>query len=111
MDLFSELKSKSPYNMVKYSKRVNSVALTLILIFGIVVFAGVNLLIYYLSKRNDKRKTKLGICMLILSPAVFYGTLQLAAIFDNGGFGAGIFALLYGVLFFINGIIILWISA
>lgn len=96
--------------MVKYSKEVVRLDVILIIFFGVMIFAGANLIIYYISKGNEKRKTKLGVLMLILSPVVFYGTLQFSAIFDNGGFGAGIFALLYGVLFFINGVIVLWIS-
>lgn len=60
--------------MVKYSKEVVRLDVILIIFFGVMIFAGANLIIYYISKGNEKRKTKLGVLMLILSPVVFYGT-------------------------------------
>ncbi|MGE7186201.1 hypothetical protein ACQKKK_20190 [Peribacillus sp. NPDC006672] len=82
-----------------------------IILLGLLIFVITNVLVYFLSKDSKKRMTRFGILMLLLSPIVFYVTLEFAGKFDPGGFGAGIFGVFYGILFFINGIVYLFISA
>lgn len=79
----------------------------IIIIFGLLVFGVSNTVVYFFSRAHRKRMIISGILMLLLSPLVFYATLNFAALFDPGGFGSAIFALGYGYLYLLNGIIIL----
>ncbi|WP_374721551.1 hypothetical protein [Peribacillus tepidiphilus] len=84
--------------------------LLLIIFVGILLFVGTNTLIYFLARGNKRKMIFSGILMLILAPFVFYLTLEFVANFDKGGFGASIFALFNGILYFINGIVIIFIA-
>ncbi|RRN73874.1 hypothetical protein EI200_04095 [Peribacillus simplex] len=85
--------------------------LIIIFSFGIFIFATVNILTFFISKDNNNRKPKIGLSLLLISPVVFYITLEFVSLFDKGGFAASIFAFVYGFLFFVNGLILLWLSA
>ncbi|MFS0782707.1 hypothetical protein [Bacillus sp. 1P06AnD] len=81
--------------------------LYLIIFLGALLFALTNLIVYFFAK-GKKRMILAGIFILLLSPFVFWGTLIFVSNYDKGGFGAAIFANVYGIGYFLNGIVILF---
>lgn len=82
----------------------------IIILFGLLVFGVTNAIVYFFSRGHKLRMTISGVLMLLFSPLVFYATLNFVALFDSGGFGSAIFALGYGYLYLLNGIIILLVQ-
>ena len=97
--------------LIKFSDRRDKVDLFLIICLGILLFTGVNLFVYFFARGKTKRMVGTGIVMVLLSPLIFYTTLEFVGLFDKGsGFGAALFAIVYGGLFFLNAVVVLAFS-
>ncbi|MGN7478774.1 hypothetical protein ACTHOQ_13050 [Solibacillus silvestris] len=66
-----------------------------------------NLIAFKISGKNKKKRIWAGIIILLLSPLVLFLTGIILSPFDPGGFGTGMWMLIYSVLFAVNGIIII----
>lgn len=85
----------------------DSVGLLLTIGLEIIVFSLLNYLAFKLSHRNIKKRVWAGVIFLLLSPLIFFGTLSFGLIFDEGGWGAGMMAVIFTGLYLLNGIVVL----
>lgn len=69
-----------------------------------------NLIAFKISGKNKKKRMWAGIIVLLLSPLVLFLTGISLSPFDPGGFGTGMWMLIYSFLFAVNGIIIIIIG-
>ncbi|MER1956793.1 MAG: hypothetical protein ABS942_05395 [Solibacillus sp.] len=69
-----------------------------------------NLIAFKISGKNKKKRIWAGIIVLLLSPLVLFLTGISLSPFDPGGFGTGMWMLIYSFLFAVNGIIIIIIG-
>jgi|UPI0006902BA1 RsiW-degrading membrane proteinase PrsW (M82 family) len=80
-------------------------------IFIILIVVGVaNFIAFKRSKTNRKKRIWSGVIFLILTPIIFFLTAISISPFDPYGFGTGIISSLYAVLFFINGLVVIFIG-
>ncbi|MDN3450708.1 hypothetical protein QMA09_10925 [Planococcus sp. APC 3906] len=79
----------------------------LFLIIGLMLWL-TNHLVFKFAGNNKKRRILSGLTVILLAPVIYYLTFAVVAPFDPGGFGTAIVSLLYGILFFLNGLV--WIA-
>jgi hypothetical protein len=80
-------------------------------LFIILLLLGVaNFIAFKISKTNRKNRVWSGVIFLILTPIIFFLTAVSISPFDPYGFGTGIISSLYAALFFINGIVKIFIG-
>lgn len=85
--------------------------LFIIISLGILLFVVTNVFVFFFARGRTKRMIVTGLIILLLSPVIFYGTLEFVGMYDKGsGFGAALFALIYGGLYFLNGIVVISLS-
>ena len=77
------------------------------LIIGLMLWL-INHLVFKYSGNNKKRRILSGLAVMLFAPVIYYLTFAAVAPFDPGGFGTVIVSLLYGILFFLNGLV--WIA-
>lgn len=77
------------------------------LIIGLVLWL-TNHVVFKFAGNNKKRRILSGLAVMLLAPVIYYLTFAAVAPFDPGGFGTVIVSLLYGILFFLNGLV--WIA-
>lgn len=85
----------------------DAVGMSITLILEIITFGLLN---YYSIKHSNgsvKRRIWAGIIFLLFTPLIFFSTLFFVSIWDEGGWGAGILAVLFTGLFIVNGLIML----
>lgn len=83
-----------------------------------ILFIGAILLILVLTNviafkwagNNRVKRVLSGVIVILLTPLLFKISLDVIGSFDSGGFGAAAITLIYSTLFFINGIIIIFIG-
>lgn len=85
----------------------DAVGMSLTLIMEILLFGFINYYTVKLSKGKVKKRIWGGIIFLLLTPIIFFGTLAFVGIWDEGGWGAGILAVIFTGLFIVNGVIML----
>ncbi len=83
-------------------------ALFLFIILLVLGFA--NFITFKISKTNRKKRIWSGVIFIILTPIIFFATAVSISPFDPYGFGTGIISILYATVFFINGIVIIFIG-
>lgn len=69
-----------------------------------------NFIALRVSGNSRKKRIWSGVIFLILTPIIFFITAISISPFDPYGFGTGIISGLYAILFFINGIIVIFIG-
>lgn len=79
------------------------------LIIGLVLWL-TNYLVCKYAGKNKKRRILSGLAVMLLAPVIYYLTFAAVAPFDPGGFGTAIVSLVYGVLFFLNGLVLIAIG-
>ncbi|WP_168413098.1 hypothetical protein [Bacillus salacetis] len=72
-----------------------------------ILIAGTDALVFKLSGRSLKRRVISGIVLLLLTPVIFFLTAISISPFDEAGFGAGMIAVGYAIVYFINAVIVL----
>jgi len=85
----------------------DGLGMALTFILEIILFGFINYCTVKLSLRNVKKRIWGAIIFLILTPIIFFGTLFFVGIFDEGGWGAGILAVIFTGLYILNGMIML----
>ncbi|MFJ5622586.1 hypothetical protein ACIQD3_07510 [Peribacillus loiseleuriae] len=75
----------------------------------IVILLGANYLIFKIAGINRKKRAWGGATLLLLSPVVFSACVFIG-VTSGWGFGAGFLAVIYTLLFVVNGLIVLIIS-
>lgn len=82
-----------------------------IFLFVFIVVVGLtNTAVFKLAGKHRGRRLWSGLILILLSPIVFFITIAAIGPFDSGGFGKGLFAVLYGSVFFMNGLIMIMIG-
>ncbi|WP_332648468.1 hypothetical protein [Lysinibacillus sp. 54212] len=85
--------------------------LFIIISLGILLFVVTNVFVFFFARGRTKRMIATGLIILLLSPLILYGSLEFTGMYDKGsGFGAALFALIYGGLYFLNGIVVISLS-
>ena len=79
------------------------------LIIGLVLWL-TNHLIFKFAGNNKKRRILSGLAIMLFAPVIYSTTFAVVAPFDPGGFGTAIVSLLYGILFFLNGLVLIAIG-
>lgn len=69
-----------------------------------------NFIAFKISGKNKRKRIWAGLIILLLTPVVFGVTGISVSPFDPGGFGTGMFMVLFSFLFALNGIIIIIIG-
>ena len=69
-----------------------------------------NHLVFKYAGKNKKRRILSGLAVMLLAPVIYYLTFGSIAPFDLGGFGTAIVSLLYGIFFFLNGLVLIAIG-
>ena len=82
----------------------------LFLIGIILTFVLINYIVFKFSRQNKNRRIWSGVVLILITPIVFFVTMEILSPFDPGGFGAALFSLLTTFLFFVNGITIIIIG-
>ncbi|MCA1054327.1 hypothetical protein LCM10_04950 [Rossellomorea aquimaris] len=85
----------------------DGLGLFLTIVLEVFVFVLLNVYSFKKSAGSIKRRLWAGVLFLLLTPVIFFGTLGFVLIFDEGGWGAGILAVVFTGLYILNGIIIL----
>ncbi|MEH7885327.1 hypothetical protein V7654_13515 [Bacillus sp. JJ1609] len=85
----------------------DGLGMALTFILEIILFGLINYYTVKLSLRNVKKRIWGGIIFLLLTPIIFFGTLFFVGIWDEGGWGAGILAVIFTGIYILNGIIML----
>jgi hypothetical protein len=73
----------------------------------LLAFGVINYFAFKLSAGNIKKRLWAGVVFLLLTPLIFFGTLMFGLTYDDGGWGAGILAVICAGLYILNGIIVL----
>ncbi|RDI42215.1 hypothetical protein [Falsibacillus pallidus] len=82
----------------------------LFLVIILLIMAAANIIAFKISKTNRKKQVWSGIVFLLLTPLIFFLTAISVSPFDPYGFGTGIISIIYAVLFFINGLVVIFIG-
>lgn len=82
----------------------------LLLFIILLVLGAANVIAFKISKTNRKKRIRSGFVFLLLTPIIFFLTAVSISPFDPYGFGTGIISGLYAALFFINGIVVIFIG-
>jgi hypothetical protein len=85
----------------------DAIGMSLTLIMEIVLFGLFNYFTIKYSKGVVKKRIWGGVLFLLLTPVIFFGTLMFVSIWDEGGWGAGMLAVIFTALYILNGIIML----
>ena len=82
----------------------------LALIGIIVTLVLINFIVFTFTRKSKKRRIWSGLVVILLTPIVFFVTMEILSPFDPGGFGAAFISILNTFLFFVNGIVIIIIG-
>ena len=82
----------------------------LALIGIIVTIVLINFIVFKFTTKSKKRRIWSGLVVILLTPIVFFVTMETLSPFDPGGFGAALISMLNTFLFFVNGIVIIIIG-
>ena len=82
----------------------------LVLIGIIATLVLINFLVFTFTRKSKKRRIWSGLVVILLTPIVFFVTMETLSPFDPGGFGAALLSILNTFLFFVNGIAIIIIG-
>lgn len=85
----------------------DAIGMSLTLIIEMILFGLANYFIIKHTKGHVKKRIWGGVIFLLLTPVIFFATLMFVAIWDEGGWGAGILAVIFTGLYIMNGIILL----
>lgn len=85
----------------------DGLGVSLTFIMEMILFGLINYYTVKLSSKNAKKRILGGIIFLLLTPFIFFSTLFFVGIWDEGGWGAGIFAVTFTGLYILNGFIML----
>ncbi|WP_456272512.1 hypothetical protein [Bacillus sp. AK031] len=85
----------------------DGIGLFLTIVFEILAFGGINYFAFKKSDGDSKKRVLAGVIFLLLTPIIFFGTLMIGFTYDDGGWGAGILAVIFTGLYILNGIIVL----
>jgi len=69
-----------------------------------------NFIAFKVAGRDKKRRIISGVIVILITPLIFKISLDVIGSFDPVGFATAAITLIYSTLFFINGIIIIFIG-
>lgn len=79
----------------------------LTILLNIALFGTANYFAIKHSVRNIKNRIIAGVIFLLCTPVIFFSTLYFSIMWDDTGWGAGIFSVIFAGLYILNGLIVL----